>query len=278
MTQLATTISILGIKGSVAIKWISSLSDHQHHGSSSDSLHGCSCLLLLSQWRQEGRREGQLSKQHQRLCSQLQCPLSRTIQGSVSFLFYSHVHTAFIAGGCGNDGFYFNDYDSFVICSNGNAYVQPCAPGSKNSALDTYHYGNSYYYRDFCDVNLVDDGYTLRHAPYHGADRAASLDGYNTGYGSYGYNDGYQHGYAGPTGYGAKPHAGSYQRTEYEHHETHNKPYWWRGQLCWINQFWKHNISPHSFNSIFYNWLYVSQSCTQIHTNDNESITHTLVS
>ena len=129
------------------------------------------------------------------------------------------MHFAFIAGKCGNDGFYFNDYDSFVICSNGNAYVQPCAPGSKNSALDTYHHGNSYYYRNFCDVNLVDDGYTLRHAGYHG-ERAAPHGhnagyGFNAGYGSYGYNDGYQHGHAGPAGYGAQPYAGTYQRTEY---------------------------------------------------------------
>ena len=34
---------------------------------------------------------------------------------------------------CGTDGFYYKDARSFVICSNGNAYVQPCAPGSRNS-------------------------------------------------------------------------------------------------------------------------------------------------
>lgn len=47
------------------------------------------------------------------------------------------------------------------MCSNGNAYIQPCAPGSKNSPQENYQQGDSYYYHDFCDVNLVDDGYTL---------------------------------------------------------------------------------------------------------------------
>merc|ERR1712226_318792 len=41
-------------------------------------------------------------------------------------------HKSRFIGKCGNDGFYYNDANSFVICSNGNAYYQPCAPGSKN--------------------------------------------------------------------------------------------------------------------------------------------------
>jgi len=70
------------------------------------------------------------------------------------------------AGKCGNDGFYYKDHYSFVICSNGNSYVQPCAPGSRNSPYGRYSYGHSYYYRDFCDVNLVDYGYGA-HRPYY---------------------------------------------------------------------------------------------------------------
>ena len=30
---------------------------------------------------------------------------------------------------CQADGLYFRDDRSFVFCSNGNSYVQPCAPG-----------------------------------------------------------------------------------------------------------------------------------------------------
>ena len=60
---------------------------------------------------------------------------------------------------CDNDGFYYRDYDTFVICSNNNAYVQQCAPGSRNSPFDKYTYGGAYSQRDFCDVNLNDLGY-----------------------------------------------------------------------------------------------------------------------
>ena len=71
-------------------------------------------------------------------------------------------------GSCGKDGFYYNDADSFVICSNSNAYVQPCAPGSRNSGFDSYNFGDNYNYRDFCDINLVDQGYgaQVKHSGY----------------------------------------------------------------------------------------------------------------
>ena len=62
-------------------------------------------------------------------------------------------------GACGNDGFYHNGYDSFTICSNGNAYHQRCAPGSRNSGNSHYTKGSYYSHSDFCDVNLVDHGY-----------------------------------------------------------------------------------------------------------------------
>ena len=67
------------------------------------------------------------------------------------------------SGKCGNDGFYYNDESSIVICSNGNAHIQPCAPGSKNSPREEYLQGNAYAYKDFCDVNLVNDGYIVKH-------------------------------------------------------------------------------------------------------------------
>ena len=62
-------------------------------------------------------------------------------------------------GKCGNDGLYYRDEKSFVFCSNGNSYVQPCAPGTRNSSYKKYSSGAKYSYRDFCDINLVDDGY-----------------------------------------------------------------------------------------------------------------------
>ncbi|ELU04413.1 hypothetical protein CAPTEDRAFT_197097 [Capitella teleta] len=92
------------------------------------------------------------------------------------------------SGNCGNDGFYYNDISSFVICSNGNAYIQPCAPGSNNLIYFNYNRGKSYYNTHFCDVNLVDDGYTLLHGRAHDTiDREAVYDygvGYDVGYGS----------------------------------------------------------------------------------------------
>lgn len=87
-----------------------------------------------------------------------------------------------LTGKCGNDGFYYKDHYSFVICSNGNSYVQPCAPGSRNSDYKRYSYGHHYYYRDFCDVNLVDYGYGAhRHRPAYGYGYGHGL-GYGRGH------------------------------------------------------------------------------------------------
>merc|ERR1712179_666138 len=133
------------------------------------------------------------------------------------------------AGKCGNDGIYFRDSGSFVMCSNGNSYVQPCAPGSRNAAYGSYSYGKSYGYSDFCGVNLVDYGYGAKgrgygygapsysrpsygyNAPAYGYGRDAyrpdqyrNQNGYAT---RAAYNDGYGYGapaYGGPAygGYG----------------------------------------------------------------------------
>ena len=100
----------------------------------------------------------------------------------------SYIYQGKYPGKCSADGLYYKDEDSFVSCSNGNHYVQPCAPGTKNSGYDNYRPGGAYGFRDFCDVNLVDSGYSARH--YHG------YDGYG-GYGYGGYNGGYNGGYYG---------------------------------------------------------------------------------
>ena len=88
--------------------------------------------------------------------------------------------------------------------------MQPCAPGSKNS----YQYGNSYYYRDFCDVNLVDDGYTLHHG-YQADGYKPAAYGNGAGYGYSGgvHAAGYApsslpHGHAAGYGYAAGYNAG----------------------------------------------------------------------
>ena len=80
-------------------------------------------------------------------------------------------------GKCNKDGFYYKDAESFVICSNNNAYVQPCAPGSRNSGYENYKYGATYYYHDFCDVNLVDHGYGVNHYGNNDAHKDAGYDG-----------------------------------------------------------------------------------------------------
>ena len=89
-----------------------------------------------------------------------------------------------IPGKCGNDGFYMNDAHSFVICSNGNAYVQPCAPGTRNNPAK-YSYGSYYTQGDFCNENLNDHGYGAHghYGHYYG--------GYPYGYYGFPYHHGY---------------------------------------------------------------------------------------
>ena len=41
----------------------------------------------------------------------------------------------FTIGKCAGDGLYYHNEKSFVVCSNGNAVIQPCAPGSANSGF-----------------------------------------------------------------------------------------------------------------------------------------------
>ena len=117
-------------------------------------------------------------------------------------------------GKCGNDGLYFRDEKSFVFCSNGNSYVQPCAPGTRNSGYEKYSYGGKYDYRDFCDVNLVDDGYAAKYpakAPakpvkYEEPAKPAYDDGY------YGYDRAYDYGRR-DYGYGRRDYG--YGRRDY---------------------------------------------------------------
>ena len=109
----------------------------------------------------------------------------------------SYTYNGRYPGKCGNDGLYFRDEKSFVFCSNGNSYVQPCAPGTRNSAYGSYSHGGKYDYRDFCDVNLVDDGYAAKRAVNYGYDnRGYGYDrDYDYGRRDYGYGrrDGYGH-------------------------------------------------------------------------------------
>lgn len=71
----------------------------------------------------------------------------------------NYIYKGKYEGKCGEDGLYYKDESSFVFCSNGEYYVQPCAPGSRNSGYKKFSYGGKYSSRDFCDVNLVDGGY-----------------------------------------------------------------------------------------------------------------------
>ena len=119
-----------------------------------------------------------------------------------------HTYHGIYEGKCDNDGFYYKNYNSFIICSNNNAYEQACAPGSRNSAHDAYNYGGNYHYRDFCDINLVDYGYGTK--GYHGYDDARPY--YEGPYYQGGYKSGYYGGYdkkpyyERPYYFGGKPH------------------------------------------------------------------------
>merc|ERR1712179_628348 len=133
-------------------------------------------------------------------------------------------HKSRFIGKCGNDGFYYNDANSFVICSNGNAYYQPCAPGSKNKGHSHYTHGGKYGVADFCGVNLVDYGYGAHKGGYghshgdshgnrghshghsgYGVQNSYGSHGHNAGYGSHGHSAGYgTHGHN--AGYGSRGH------------------------------------------------------------------------
>ncbi|ELU17265.1 hypothetical protein CAPTEDRAFT_221239, partial [Capitella teleta] len=76
---------------------------------------------------------------------------------------------------CEDDGLYFLDDRRFVYCSNGNPYIQPCAPGTRNSGDGKYKPGFYYGYSDFCNTNLVDYGYGPEAYQPHAYD---SNDGY----------------------------------------------------------------------------------------------------
>merc|ERR1712226_30512 len=130
-------------------------------------------------------------------------------------------HKSRFIGKCGNDGFYYNDANSFVICSNGNAYYQPCAPGSKNKGHSHYTHGGKYGVADFCGVNLVDYGYGAHKGGYghshghrghshghsgYGVQNSYGSHGHNAGYGSHGHSAGYgTHGHS--AGYGTRGHS-----------------------------------------------------------------------
>merc|ERR1712226_103015 len=121
-------------------------------------------------------------------------------------------HKSRFIGKCGNDGFYYNDANSFVICSNGNAYYQPCAPGSKNKGHSHYTHGGKY------GDGAHKGGYGHSHGHSHG-NRGHSV-GHSTSYshtshgthGSHG-NRGHSHGHSGygvQNSYGSHGHNAGY--------------------------------------------------------------------
>lgn len=107
-----------------------------------------------------------------------------------------------ISGPCENDGFYHHDDYSITICSNGNAYRQPCAPGTRNA--EGRHYSANR--RDFCSVNLNDYGFGASHhgygQTYHSSAHSYPQISYGHG-GGYGHSGGgYGGGHGGGYGYG----------------------------------------------------------------------------
>ena len=130
---------------------------------------------------------------------------------SVDYAYGRYNYYGRYPGKCGNDGLYFRDEKSFVFCSNGNSYVQPCAPGTRNSAVEKYSYGGKYDYRDFCDINLVDEGYAAKNAepakePVKEAEPEPAKPAYDDVY--YGYDRPY--GYGRPYGYYGRPYGPYY--------------------------------------------------------------------
>ena len=134
------------------------------------------------------------------------------------------IMVVFTKDGCGEDGLYYKNEYNFVICSNGNSYVQPCAPGTRNSGSSHYTPGFYYGYSNFCDVNLVDFGYAAN-AYAHGYGKKPSYGGKQDHY--FGEENYHKSGYAHQQkGYGQK-NAGYQAKThEYEtkaRYETSHK-------------------------------------------------------
>lgn len=114
-------------------------------------------------------------------------------------------------GSCYNDGLYYMDETNFVICSNGNAYIQPCAPGTKSSGQHRYSPGYYYGYSDFCDVNLVDMGYGPAHYAPYGVSAYNNLNAPGYAY-SYERQDAPSDPPARPQGYGGSSTGGDTNR------------------------------------------------------------------
>jgi hypothetical protein len=94
-------------------------------------------------------------------------------------------------GSCSNDGLYYKDDTTFVICSNGYASEQPCPPGTKTGGYPSYQAGYYYGYTDLCSVNLVDYGYgpsSYVSAPAYTDNKDSTQAGYKQEK-SYGYDD-----------------------------------------------------------------------------------------
>ena len=117
---------------------------------------------------------------------------------------YGQFHGRY-GGRCDRDGFYYKDQGSMVICSNNNAYVQPCAPGTRNSNYNSYNRGGHYHYRDFCDVNLVDYGYGVRHGYGHGHSQGGYGHGNTLAHG-HGHGSSYGPSYGQSSSYGNRGH------------------------------------------------------------------------
>ena len=66
---------------------------------------------------------------------------------------------------CGEDGFYYLTEQRYVICEGGYFAFQDCAPGSKSLPFDNYPGEGMYRDIVFCNVNLVDSGYTVLNQP-----------------------------------------------------------------------------------------------------------------
>lgn len=61
----------------------------------------------------------------------------------------------YLQGTCRDDGLYYNNQHSFVMCAGNNYYIQPCPPGTMNRPFQGYNGNQPFRFENFCDVNLV---------------------------------------------------------------------------------------------------------------------------
>ena len=53
---------------------------------------------------------------------------------------------------CSENGYYYSTLRSYVVCNHGEAYEQPCSPGTRNAMFESFVVGQTYEMNSFCNI------------------------------------------------------------------------------------------------------------------------------